>query len=295
MLQQELIPTAEPMVMPDEAEARQEEQEKIKIEAASKVQLLQTTTSLKLTRRQSLPASDPFHRIFDQMIQPEVEQPRASHLRRNYSLTERRRSSLLRGLHVRSSLKPLRGRVSRPASVCLENPETGGRTSNWPLQNKENQENSMEVSTEDHNNMDNIPCNPLLHTLPDQDKATMEKENSCLHSSYERLTRRRGSAPSNLVLADSLRIPLSATPPGLLRQQNSLSASNRRGSLPTDLLNDSLPKQLRARVSGTCNGGKRAGLLRRRSMGPELLNLVPQHQQAIKERQLVQKYINRPF
>ena len=301
VMQQELIPAAEPMVMPDEAEAEQEEETKIKMETAGKVQLLQnTTTSLKLTRRQSLPASDPFHRIFDQMIQPEVEQPRASHLRRNYSLTERRRSSLLRGLHVRSSLKPLRGRVSRPASVCLENPETGGRTNNWPLQNKENQENSMEVSTEEHNNMDNIPCNPLLHSLPDQDKAAMEKENSCLHSSYERLTRRRGSAPSNLVLADSLRIPLSATPPGLLRQQNSLSASNRRGSLPTDLLNDSLPKQLRARVSGTvCNNGggpgKRAGLLRRRSMGPELLNLVPQHQQAIKERQLVQKYINRPF
>jgi len=180
----------------------------------------------------------------------------------------------------------------------LENPETGGRTSNWPLQNKENQENSMEVSsTGDHNNMDNTPCNPLLHTVLDQDKVGMEKENSCLHSSYERLNRRRGSAPSNLVLADSLRIPLSATPPGLLRQQNSLSASNRRGSLPTDLLNDSLPKQVRARVSGQPGGGggKRAGLLRRRSMGPELLNLVPQHQQAIKERQLVQKYINRPF
>merc|ERR1719341_1343443 len=163
--------------MPEEAEAQlEEEQEKIKIEAASNVQLLQTTTSLKLTRRQSLPASDPFHRIFDQMIQPDVEQPRATHLRRNYSLTDRRRSSLLRGLHVRSSLKPLRGRVSRPASVCLENPETGGRTSNWPLQNKENQENSMEVSTEEHNNMDNIPCNlVLLHSLPDQDKVAMEK------------------------------------------------------------------------------------------------------------------------
>lgn len=153
----------------------------------------------------------------------------------------------------------------------------------------------MEVSTGEHNN--NSCNNPLLHPLlPDQDKVGMEKENSCLHSSYERLTRRRGSAPSNLVLADSLRIPLSATPPGLLRQQNSLSqqASNRRGSLPTDLLNDSLPKQLRARV-GNSSSGKRAGLLRRRSMGPELLNLVPQHQQAIKERQLVQKYINRPF
>ena len=153
----------------------------------------------------------------------------------------------------------------------------------------------MEVSTGEHSNMDNTPCNPLLHPLPDQDKVAMEKENACLHSSYERLTRRRGSAPSNLVLADSLRITLSATPPGLLRQQNSLSASNRRGSLPTDLLNDSLPKQLRARVGTSAAGGKRAGLLRRRSMGPELLNLVPQHQQAIKERQLVQKYINRPF
>ena len=314
-MQQEVIPAAEePMVAGEEeeeeevpaAEQQQQQQEVINIQengSSGQIILQHTTTSLKLTRRQSLPASDPFHRIFDQMIQPDVEQPRGSHLRRNYSLTDRRRSSLLRGLHVRSSLKPLRGRVSRPASVCLENPETGGRTSNWPLQNKENQENSMEVSsTGDHNNMDNTPCNPLLHTLLDQDKVGMEKENSCLHSSYERLNRRRGSAPSNLVLADSLRIPLSATPPGLLRQQNSLSASNRRGSLPTDLLNDSLPKQVRARVSGQPGaggggggGGKRAGLLRRRSMGPELLNLVPQHQQAIKERQLVQKYINRPF
>ena len=309
-MQQELIPAAEPMVMPEEPadqeqeEEEEEEEQKIK---ASRVQLLQTTTStttttssscLKLTRRQSLPASDPFHRIFDQMIQPDVEQPRATHLRRNYSLTDRRRSSLLRGLHVRSSLKPLRGRVSRPASVCLENPETGGRTSNWPLQNKENQENSMEVSSS-VDNMDNTSCNPLHHnTLPDQvDKVEkMEKENACLHSSYERLNRRRGSAPSNLVLADSLRIPLSATPPGLLRQQNSLSASNRRGSLPTDLLNDSLPKQLKARVSNGGGGGKRAGLLRRRSMGTELLTLVPPgHQPAMKERQLVQKYINRPF
>merc|ERR1719209_1212753 len=123
----------------------------------------------------------------------------------------------------------------------------------------------MDVSTSSsgENNMDNTSCNNP-NNLPDllQDKVAMEmKENSgTLHSSYERLTRRRGSAPSNLVLADSLRVPLSScTPPGLLRQQNSLSASNRRGSLPTDLLNESLPKQVRARVSG---GGKRAGLLR---------------------------------
>ena len=265
-MQQEVIPAPEPMVMPEEETVQDQE---IQSEDASiraqQLLLMQSANSLKLTRRQSLPASDPFHRIFDQMIQPEVEQPRGTHLRRNYSLTDRRRSSLLRGLHGRNSLKPLRGRVSRPASVCLENPETGaGRTSSCRplLQNKENQENSMEVSIGDHSNMDNAPCNPLLHALPDifqEDKVAMEKENSCLHSSYERLSRRRGSAPSNLVLADSLRVPLSATPPGLLRQQNSLSASNRRGSLPTDLLNDSLPKQLRSRVSG-----KGKGLLRRR-------------------------------
>ena len=157
----------------------------------------------------------------------------------------------------------------------------------------------VSTSTGGENNMDNTSCNNP-NNLPDllQDKVAMEKENSgTLHSSYERLTRRRGSAPSNLVLADSLRVPLSScTPPGLLRQQNSLSASNRRGSLPTDLLNESLPKQVRARVSGTSGGGKRAGLLRRRSMGTELLTLVPPgHQPAMKERQLVQKYINRPF
>merc|ERR550525_1541719 len=171
----------------------------------------------------------------------------------------------------------------------------------------------VSTSTGGGNNMDSTSCNNP-NNLPDllQDKVAMEKENSgTLHSSYERLTRRRGSAPSNLVLADSLRVPLSSctqqqqqqqqqqvplsscTPPGLLRQQNSLSASTRRGSLPTDLLNESLPKQVRARVSG---GGKRAGLLRRRSMGTELLTLVPPGQQpAMKERHLVQKYINRPF
>ena len=305
---EEVIPSPEPMVMPEEEDAEAEVEvaeqllTKIVSEATTNGGKQLVPTSLKLTRRQSLPATDPFHRIFDQMIQPELDKdlPRTTHLRRNYSLTDRRRSSLLRGLHGRNSLKPLRGRVSRPASVCLESPGSSGQVSNWPVQDKENQENSMDVSTSTggENNMDNTSCNP--NNLPDllQDKVAMEKENSgTLHSSYERLTRRRGSAPSNLVLADSLRVPLaSCTPPGLLRQQNSLSASNRRGSLPTDLLNESLPKQVRARVSGTSGGGKRAGLLRRRSMGTELLTLVPPgHQPAMKERQLVQKYINRPF
>jgi len=237
------------------------------------VQFLQAADGPRLTRRLSLPASDPLHRIFDQMIQPDVEPPRTGHLRR--ATSDRRRSSLLRGLHGRSSLKPLRGRVVRPASVCLE--QTESSRLNRPLQNRENTENSMDISGDE-------ACT-ALHNLPDllQNKATGEKENSCLGSSYERLTRRRGSAPSNLVVGDGLRIPLTCgPPPGLLRQQNSLSPSNRRGSLPTDLLKESLPKQLRNRVIQPAGGGgKRPGLLlRRRSVGPE---------------QLVQKYLNRPF
>merc|ERR1712045_207076 len=56
-------------------------------------------------RRLSLPATDPLHRIFDQMTQPDSDLPRAAHLRRNFSLTDRRRSSLLRGLYNRCSLR----------------------------------------------------------------------------------------------------------------------------------------------------------------------------------------------
>ena len=269
VLQQELIP----------AEATQEEQEDTTAPCMAPGVI--QTTGPKLTRRLSLPVSDPLHRIFDQMIQPDTEQPRTTHLRRNFSLTDRRRSSLLRGLHSRSSLKPLRGRVVRPASVCLENTENL-RLQQRTLQNRENIENSMEVE----------PAG-LTSSKPDLFQV-VEKENACLHASYERLTRRRGSAPPG-VLGESLRPPLSATPPQLLRQHNNcLSAPNRRGSLPTDLLNESLPKQLRNRmIQNGASAGKRPGLLRRRSMGPELLTLGSQ--QVIKERQLVQKYINRPL
>ena len=77
-MQQELIPAPEPMVMPEEETVQDQE---IQSEDASiraqQLLLMQSANSLKLTRRQSLPASDPFHRIFDQMIQPDVEQPRA--------------------------------------------------------------------------------------------------------------------------------------------------------------------------------------------------------------------------
>ena len=64
---------------------------------------------------------------------------------------------------------------------------------------------------------------------------------------------------------------------------------------PSDLLHNSLPKQLRNRVitNSTSGGGKRPGLLRRRSMGTELLSLG--NTGAMKERQLVQKYLNPPF
>ena len=146
-------------------------------------------------RRLSLPATDPLHRIFDQMTQPDCDLPRApSHLRRNFSLSDRRRSSLLRGLYNRSSLKPVRGgRGSnrRPNSMCLE---TTIRT----LQSKENR-----FPTSDQNCLDlgseNIDlCGQL-------NKTELEKENAFLRLALKScLAKRRGSAPSNLILGDSL-------------------------------------------------------------------------------------------
>jgi hypothetical protein len=98
----------------------------------------------------------------------------------------------------------------------------------------------------------------------------------------ERLTRRRGSAPCNLILAET------KISTALLRhEQNCLNATVRRGSLPSELIKESLPKQLRNRVlnqnavasaAAANNNKSMAGLLlRRRSMGAELLNLN-QHQ-----------------
>merc|ERR1712066_155373 len=106
--------------------------------------------------------------------------------------------------------------------------------------------------------------------------------------------KRRGSAPSNLILGDSLTssnsniLSHNQNSSNILVQQTScVTSSNRRGSLPSDLLNNSLPKQLRNRViTNSANGGKRPGLLRRRSMGTELLSFG--NTQAMKERQLVQ-------
>jgi len=242
-----------------------------------------------LQRRLSLPATDPLHRIFDQMTQPDNELPRAAHLRRNFSLTDRRRSSLLRGLHNRSSLKPIRGRVSRPASVCLENTEN--IRLNRTLQSRENRlsdQYCMDVSADEPSKCN---TNSSKSEIVDSE---VEKENTGLHSALQtRLTKRRGSAPSNLVLGDC-RIP-SNTQANIIKQQNCLSVvTTRRGSLPSELLNNSLPKQLRNRViANSNNGNKRPGLLRRRSMGPELLSLGTN--QFTKERQLVQKYLNRPF
>jgi len=245
-----------------------------------------------LQRRLSLPASDPLHRMFDQMTQPDNDLPRTAHLRRNFSLTDRRRSSLLRGLHNRNSLKPLRGRVSRPASVCLENTEN--IRLNRTLQSRENRlsgQKCMDISAEE-----TTKCNTNSSNCENM-QPELEKENSALHTALQaRLTKRRGSAPSNLVLGDC-RMPANSNILGQLRQQqNCLSVNNRRGSLPSELLNNSLPKSLRNRVITSSNnsGNKRPGLLRRRSMGPELLSLGSSPQ-LIKERQLVQKYLNRPF
>ena len=124
--------------------------------------------------------------------------------------------------------------------------------------------------------------------------AELEKENAFFRVALKScLTRRRGSAPCNLVVGDT---PLLCPAPAQLRQQACLAqATSRRGSLPSELLQNSLPKQVRTRVltSSAAGGGKRPSLLRRRSMGTELLSLAGN--QSIKERQLVQKYLNRPF
>ena len=136
-------------------------------------------------------------------------------------------------------------------------------------------------------------------------KTELEKENTFLRLALQScLSKRRGSAPSNLILGDSLSTSnstvLGSNPnnSNVLLQQACLAATNRRGSLPSELLNNSLPKQLRNRVLGNNSnasggGGKRTSLLRRRSMGTELLSLGGN--QMMKERQLVQKYLNRPF
>jgi len=284
-----------------EKEVVQEEINSVETPAKPKVEECQTVHVFaqpvqpklsSLQRRLSLPASDPLHRMFDQMTQPDNDLPRTAHLRRNFSLTDRRRSSLLRGLHNRNSLKPLRGRVSRPASVCLENTEN--IRLNRTLQSRENRlpgQNCMDISAEE-----TTKCNTNSSNCENM-QPELEKENSALHTALQaRLTKRRGSAPSNLVLGDC-RMPANSNVLGQIRQQqNCLSVNNRRGSLPSELLNNSLPKSLRNRVitSSNNNGNKRPGLLRRRSMGPELLSLGSSPQ-LIKERQLVQKYLNRPF
>ena len=237
-------------------------------------------------RRLSLPATDPLHRIFDQMTQPDSDLPKTAHLRRNFSLTDRRRSSLLRGLYNRSSLKPVRGHgrgSSRPSSACLDE-------NNRTLQSKENRLPETNLDAELNS----------LEMCGNITNMELEKENAFFRVALNsNLTKRRGSAPSNLILGDPLcgsnSNVLGHNPPGvLLTQHADLTASTRRGSLPSELLNNSLPKQLRNRVlAPTSVTGKRPSLLRRRSLGPELLTLG--NNQSIKERQLVQKYLNRPF
>ena len=102
-------------------------------------------------RRLSLPATDPLHRIFDQMTQPDSDLPRTAHLRRNFSLTDRRRSSLLRGLYTRSSLKPVRGHgrgSSRPSSACLDENSRAlqSKENRLPETNSDAENDSLEMS-----------------------------------------------------------------------------------------------------------------------------------------------------
>jgi hypothetical protein len=339
--------------------------------AAAKAAAVGVLVTSCLDRRMSLPSSqrEPLHRIFDQMLQPDATMTGsdgggsglgsstgraggAVNLRRNFSLTDRRRSSLLRGLYTRSSLKPVggnsgrAGRLSRPTSACLESTSEstaaaatatgrpGGHRTLQPMENRLEDSPSvappptgMELSNFEEEQQQkllavirkNFPPPPASD---EDDMAVMlltaerEKENTSSGSPfnlYQRLTQRRGSAPSNLVLGDSAKVNSGGGPSLLVRQQSSLAMSggtsgggnNRRGSLPSELLADSLPKQLRNRIHGTAGssssgtagggGGKGSkGLLRRRSMGPEMLNLN-HHHPCGKERPLVQKYLNRPF
>merc|ERR1712227_14279 len=112
-------------------------QEPVKDKTPSFVHNKPSNMKKNAQRRLTLPASDPLHRLFDQMTQPDCDLPKAAHLRRNFSLTERRRSSLLRGLFNRTSLKPAsRGRVSNSR----------------PLQSKENrlpEQTTMDLASDD--------------------------------------------------------------------------------------------------------------------------------------------------
>jgi len=303
-------------------------------------------------RRMSLPCNDPLLRVFDQMTQPDGEMTGRGastaatgvNLRRNFSLTERRRSSLLRGLFNRSSLRPGRGRLGRPTSVCLEGTE--GSKCSRALQPRENRLSSPTGSSaasqllDESNSAFTSTTTAVVTKLVEQSAlatasaatttatplADVEKENSASSAQlYERLTKRRGSAPSNLVLGDNKvsnqglatgtgQCVTGAA--GLRRQQTQLGLTVRRGSLPSDLLNESLPRQLRGvrgvfvcgSVPGngpSTNNPKAKGLLRRRSMGPELLNIYPGRAsmgpellnlyQGGRDRQIMQKYMSRPI
>ena len=263
----------------------------------------------KLGRRMSLPCNDPLLRVFDQMTQPDADfTTKAVNLRRNFSLTDRRRSSLLRGLFNRSSLKPGRGKICRPTSVSISTgsggdvPTTGNdagsgtkRSQRSALQSRETRFRSpVSVQfSEDVLSENTTPIYPPTFEDEDECVIKMDQKENTVNSSVlltpcqqlsldERLTRRRGSAPCNLILAET------KISTALLRhEQNCLNATVRRGSLPSELIKESLPKQLRNRVlnqnavasAAAANNNKaKAGLLlRRRSMGAELLNLH-QHQ-----------------
>jgi len=251
-----------------------------KVYGEVKMSLGETQELTSLQRRLSLPVSDPLHRMFDVMTQPNCNPYRTtSHLRRNFSLNDRRRPYLLQGFHGRNSLKPSRGRKSRPTSSGFENsdPFRTGQT----LQSCEN------IMSSDQSTVD-IKSENL------EQSEEFDKENKNVLMLVDKLSQRRGSAPSNLVLSD-----LRVAPQGISqRHQSSLTATHRRGSLPSELLTESLPKHLRCRLLCTSQvpleGGlnNRPSLLRRRSMGTELLSLAGH---SSKDISIVQKYLGRPF
>ena len=299
---------------------------------------------LKLGRRMSLPCNDPLLRVFDQMTQPDAEfTTKAVNLRRNFSLTDRRRSSLLRGLFNRSSLKPGRGKILRPTSIAgaaeaqtaNNDPTAAKRGPRSALQSRDTRFRSPAAVQFSDDILSENSAPVYLPAFEDEDDESIirmdQKENTGAASGHqlpphllqhqqlscmdERLTRRRGSAPCNLILAET------KISTALLRQeQNYLNVTVRRGSLPSELIKESLPKQLRNRVlnqnavsvtvsaATAANNNKAKGLLlRRRSMGPELMNVHthPHHHHYHHQNQGVgqgaggirdrQKFKNRPI
>ena len=190
------------------------------------------------SRRHSLPLAH--HKLFAALSTNETGD-RTDLLYRQLSLSERRRSSILRDSNSRYGRHTRRRQVKSHA-------ENGEQvvTFRLPLQSRENVQDGSGEDAEGASKQER------LLDQGSADKADSGKENM-KWGNEEALTRRRGSAPSSLVVG------------GLLQHHQT-----RRGSLPLDLLVDSTCKG-RIRLHSHKHSTKRRGLVRRKTIGPEQL------------------------